>query len=195
MRIIAGRAKGRNIDAVASATRPTSDRAREALFSTLASEFGDFEGLHVLDLYAGTGAIALEALSRGASVVHAVEKDEPAAQAIERNYENIKSAQCPGMFHLYTMGVNRFLQDKAQLQYHFVYVDPPYDLDDLDVIETLIQLVSGDFLHPQALIAVERNSRVREISWPHGLEQVREKNYGQATIFYGSPTPEDAENG
>jgi 16S rRNA (guanine966-N2)-methyltransferase len=195
MRIIAGRAKGRNIDAVASATRPTSDRAREALFSTLASEFGDFEGLHVLDLYAGTGAIALEALSRGASVVHAVEKDEPAAQAIEKNYENIKSAQCPGMFHLYTMGVNRFLQDKAQLLYHFVYVDPPYDLDDLDVIETLIQLVSGGFLHPQALIAVERNSRVREISWPDGLEQVREKNYGQATIFYGSPTPEDAENG
>ena len=195
MRIIAGRAKGRNIDAVASATRPTSDRAREALFSTLASEFGDFDGLHVLDLYAGTGAIALEALSRGASVVHAVEKDEPAAQAIEKNYENIKSAQCPGLFHLYTMGVNRFLQDKAQLQYHFVYVDPPYDLDDLDVIETLIQLVSGGFLHPQALIAVERNSRVREISWPDGLEQVREKNYGQATIFYGSPTPVDAQNG
>ena len=195
MRIIAGRAKGRNVDAVASATRPTSDRAREALFSTLASEFGDFDGLHVLDLYAGTGAIALEALSRGAAVVHAVEKDEPAAQAIEKNYENIKSAQCPGMFHLYTMGVNRFLQDKAQLQYHFVYVDPPYDLDDLDVIETLIQLVSGGFLHPQALIAVERNSRVREISWPDGLEQVREKNYGQATIFYGSPTPVDAQNG
>ena len=144
MRIIAGRAKGRNIDAVASATRPTSDRAREALFSTLASEFGDFDGLHVLDLYAGTGAIALEALSRGASVVHAVEKDEPAAQAM---------------------------------------------------IETLIQLVSGGFLHPQALIAVERNSRVREISWPDGLEQVREKNYGQATIFYGSPTPVDAQNG
>jgi len=102
MRIIAGRAKGRNIDAVASATRPTSDRAREALFSTLASEFGDFDGLYVLDLYAGTGAIALEALSRGASVVHAVEKDEPASQAIDKNYENIKSAQCPGIFHLYT---------------------------------------------------------------------------------------------
>lgn len=195
MRIIAGRAKGRNIDAVASATRPTSDRAREALFSTLASEFGDFDGLHVLDLYAGTGAIALEALSRGASVVHAVEKDEPAAHAIAKNYENIKSAQCPGIFHLYTIGVHRFLQDKAQLQYHFVYIDPPYDLADLDVVETLIQLVTGGFLHPQALIAVERNSRVREISWPDGLEQVREKNYGQATIFYGSPTPIDAQNG
>jgi len=145
MRIIAGRAKGRNIDAVASATRPTSDRAREALFSTLASEFGDFDGLHVLDLYAGTGAIALEALSRGASIVHAVEKDESAARAIEKNYENIKSAQCSGTFHLYTMGVHRFLQDRAQIQYHFIYVDPPYDLDDLDVVETLIALASGGF--------------------------------------------------
>ena len=147
MRIIAGRAKGRSIDAVASATRPTSDRAREALFSTLASEFGDFDGLHVLDLYAGTGAIALEALSRGASLVHAVEKDESAAKAIESNFENLKSAQCPGIFHLYTMGVHRFLQDKAQ------------------------------------------------VKWPDGLEQIREKNYGQASIFYGSPTLNNAQNG
>jgi 16S rRNA (guanine966-N2)-methyltransferase len=192
MRIIAGRAKGRSIDAVASATRPTSDRAREALFSTLTSEFGDFDGLHFLDLYAGTGAIALEALSRGASLVHAVEKDESAAKAIESNFENLKSAQCPGTFHLYTMGVHRFLQDTAQAQYHFVYIDPPYDVDDIDVTETLIQLVSGGFLHPQALIAVERNSRVRELMWPDGLEHIREKNYGQATIFYGSPTPTDA---
>lgn len=192
MRIIAGRAKGRSIDAVASATRPTSDRAREALFSTLTSEFGDFDGLHVLDLYAGTGAIALEALSRGASLVHAVEKDESAAKAIESNFENLKSAQCPGTFHLYTMGVHRFLQDTAQVQYHFLYIDPPYDVDDIDVTETLIQLVSGGFLHPQALIAVERNSRVRELMWPDGLEHIREKNYGQATIFYGSPTPTDA---
>ena len=195
MRIIAGRAKGRSIDSVASATRPTSDRAREALFSTLTSEFGEFDGLHVLDLYAGTGAIALEALSRGASLVHAVEKDESAAKAIESNYEYLKPPQCSGIFHLYTIGVHRFLQDKAQVQYHFIYIDPPYDVDDIDVTETLIQLVSGGFLHPQALIAVERNSRVRELLWPDGLERVREKNYGQATIFYGSPTLNDGQNG
>jgi 16S rRNA (guanine966-N2)-methyltransferase len=195
MRIIAGIAKGRSIDSVASATRPTSDRAREALFSTLTSEFGEFDGLNVLDLYAGTGAIALEALSRGASIVHAVEKDEAAARAIASNYEKVKAAQCPGAFHLYTMGVHRFLQDKAEVQYHFIYIDPPYDVEDLDVIETLIQLNTGGFLHPQALIAVERNSRVKEISWPDGLEQVREKSYGQATIFYGSPTLKDAQNG
>lgn len=188
MRIIAGLAKGRALDAVASSTRPTSDRAREALFSTLTSEFGTFEDLNVLDLYAGTGAIALEALSRGAALVDAVENNESAAKAITSNHEKLKSAQCPGIFHLYTMSVHRFLQEKAQTQYHFIYIDPPYDVEDIDVIETLIQLKDGGYLHPQALIAVERNSRVREISWPDGYEHLREKNYGQATIFYGIPT-------
>jgi 16S rRNA (guanine966-N2)-methyltransferase len=195
MRIIAGVAKGRPISAVASATRPTSDRAREALFSTLTSEFGDFEGLKVLDLYAGTGAIALEALSRGASIVHAVEKDEAAAKAISSNYDSIKSAQFSGTFHLYTMGVHRFLGDKAQYQYHFIYIDPPYDVDDIDVVETLVQLKENGFLHPDALIAIERNSRTKEISWPFGYEEIRVKNYGQATIFYGIPLSATPENG
>jgi 16S rRNA (guanine966-N2)-methyltransferase len=195
MRIIAGLAKGRSIDAVASSTRPTSDRAREALFSTLTSEFGEFDGLHVLDLYAGTGAIALEALSRGAALVHAVEKDDSAAKAITSNWENLKSASCPGIFHLYSMNVHRFLEDKAAKPYHFIYIDPPYDVEDVDVIETLIQLRDGGFIDQQALIAIERNSRVKEISWPEGLEEIRQKKYGQATIFYGVPTRVDGENG
>ncbi len=195
MRIIAGAAKGRPISAVAGATRPTSDRAREALFSTLASEFGEFEGLNVLDLYAGTGAIALEALSRGASIVHAVEKDESASKAISANYDSIKSSQFDGTFHLYTMGVHRFVGDKAQHQYHFIYIDPPYDLDDIDIVETLVQLRENGFIHPDALIAVERNSRTREISWPYGYEQIRVKDYGQARIFYGIPLDTTVENG
>ena len=195
MRIIAGAAKGRPISAVASATRPTSDRAREALFSTLASEFGDFDGLRVLDLYAGTGAIALEALSRGAAIVHAVEKDEAASKAIADNFDSIKSAQFAGTFHLYSMGAHRFLGDKAQYKYHFIYIDPPYDVDDIDIVETLVQLRENGFLHPDALIAVERNSRTREISWPYGYEEIRVKDYGQARIFYGIPLIDAAENG
>ncbi|CAB4884479.1 unannotated protein [freshwater metagenome] len=195
MRIIAGVAKGRPISAVASATRPTSDRAREALFSTLMSEFGNFDGLRVLDLYAGTGAIALEALSRGAAIVHAVEKDEAAAKAILANFESIKSAQFAGTFHLYTMGTHKFLGDRAQHQYHFIYIDPPYDVDDIDVVESLVQLKENGFLHPDAVIAVERNSRTKEISWPYGYEEIRVKNYGQATIFYGIPTEDTPENG
>lgn len=190
MRIIAGLAKGRTISSVADSTRPTSDRAREALFSSLTSEFGDFAGLNVLDLYAGTGAIGLEALSRGSSIVHCVESNEKAAQAIASNYEGIKSAQCPGTFHLYSMSVDRFLDGPPPVQYHFIYIDPPYEFSDIEVIENLIALVDGKFIHPDGLIAVERNSRVRELSWPYGLEQLREKNYGQATIFYGVPTPE-----
>jgi 16S rRNA (guanine966-N2)-methyltransferase len=188
MRIIAGLAKGRPIDAVASVTRPTSDRAREALFSTLASEFGDFAGLRILDLYAGTGAIALEALSRGADLVHAVEKDEKAARAINENFDAIKSAQFPGTFHLYSMSAHRFLQDKAAHPYHFIYIDPPYEVADIDVIEILILLRDGGFIGKQGIVGIERNSRVKEISWPEGFTQLREKNYGQATIFYGIPT-------
>lgn len=195
MRIIAGLAKGRSIDAVGSSTRPTSDRAREALFSTLTSEFGNLDGLRVLDLYSGTGAIALESLSRGAALVHAVEKDNAAARAIASNYESIKSAQCPGAFHLYEMNVHRFLQDKPVQSYHFIYIDPPYEFSDIDVIETLILIRDGGFIDSQGLIAVERNSRVKELSWPEGFTPLREKNYGQATIFYGAPTLADAENG
>jgi len=195
MRIIAGIAKGRNIASVASSTRPTSDRAREALFSTLTSEFGGLEDLNVLDLYAGTGAIALESLSRGAAIVHAVEKDEQAQKCIATNYESIKSAQCPGTFHLYGMSVHRFLQDPSAVKYHFIYIDPPYEVEDIDVIENLIQLKEGGFLDPQVLIAVERNSRVKEISWPDGYIAVREKNYGQATIFYVALAEIEPENG
>ena len=195
MRIIAGVAKGRPLNAVASATRPTSDRAREALFSTLMSEFGDFDGLHVLDLYAGTGAIALEALSRGAAIVHAVEKDEAASKAIMANFDSIKSSGFAGLFHLYTMGAHKFVGDKAQYQYHFIYIDPPYDVDDIDVIETLLHLRENGFLHPSAVIAVERNSRVKELSWPYGYEEFRVKNYGQATIFYATPSEIEPANG
>lgn len=187
MRIIAGVAKGRPIDAVASSTRPTSDRAREALFSTLASEFGDFDGLRVLDLYAGTGAIGLEALSRGAEVVHCVESNDHAIAAINKNFDAIKSSKFPGTFHLYAMSAHRFLQDPAPLKYHFIYIDPPYDVSDVDVTETLIQLRDGGYLDESALIAVERNSRVKEMLWPEGYEPLRSKNYGQAVIFYGVP--------
>lgn len=186
MRIIAGVAKGRPLGEVAHSTRPTSDRAREAYFSTLTSEFGEFEGLRVLDLYAGTGAIALEALSRGAAIVHAVEKDEQACKAITANYDSIKSSQCPGIFHLYSMNVHRFASEKAQYQYHIIYIDPPYEVDDADISETLIQLRENGFIHADALIAVERNSRVKELLWPEGYEELRSKNYGQAVIFYAN---------
>ena len=101
MRIIAGVAKGRNLASVAGAVRPTSDRAREALFSSLTSEFGEFENLNFLDLFAGSAAVGLEALSRGASIVHAVEKDESATKTIKTNQELIEKAKPEGKFKLF----------------------------------------------------------------------------------------------
>ena len=189
MRIIAGSAKGRNIASVASSTRPTSDRAREALFSTLASEFGEFEGLNVLDLYAGTGAIALESLSRGAALVHAVEKDEQAQKSIASNYEAIKSAQCPGTFHLYGMSVHRFLQDPPIAPYHFIYIDPPYDFSNQAVEDVLSALHDYEFLNSDAFIAVERTTRGAQFIWPDAFVPARERKYGQATIYYANYQP------
>jgi 16S rRNA (guanine966-N2)-methyltransferase len=186
MRIIAGVAKGRTLSSVATATRPTSDRAREALFSTLTSEFGDFLGLHVLDLFAGTGAIGLEALSRGASIVHAVEKDENACKSISANSSSVEKAQTPGKFHLFSMSAQKFVENQPEIKYHFIYIDPPYDYPDEELTTLLAKLVENGFLAQECFIAVERATKTNSVQWPHGYEPVREKTYGQATIYYAN---------
>ena len=191
LRIIAGVAKGRTLGTVAGATRPTSDRAREGLFSSLLSEFGDFLGLHVLDLFGGSGAIALEALSRGATLVHIVEKDAEAQKTIENNYELVNKNKPAGKFHLYAMSAQRFVTDPSKEKYHIVYIDPPYDFSDVEVEEILSKLHAGSFLKDDAVIAVERTAKRSNFSWPEGFSAVRERNYGQATIFYGNYTPEN----
>ena len=185
MRIIAGVAKGRTLSTVAGATRPTSDRAREGLFSSLLSEFGDFTALHVLDLFAGSGAIGLEALSRGAGLVHAVEKNDGACKTVTKNAELVQRAKTLGEFHLYSMSAQKFLEIPAPSKYDFVYLDPPYDFSDVELYKALVQLRSGDFLKEDAVIAVERASKSGAMKWPSGYEPLRERNYGQAVIYYG----------
>lgn len=185
MRIIAGLAKGRTLSTVAGATRPTSDRAREGLFSSLLSEFGDFTALNVLDLFAGSGAIGLEALSRGASLVHAVEKNEAACRTITKNAELVAKSKVPGQFHLYSMSAQRFLEVPAPAKYDIVYIDPPYDFSDVELYKCLVQLRSGGFVKDDAVIAVERASKSGSMKWPTGFEAIRERNYGQAVIYYG----------
>ena len=185
MRIIAGVAKGRTLGSVAGATRPTSDRAREGLFSSLTSEFGSFLGLHVLDLFAGSGAIGLEALSRGASIVHVIERDPDAQKTIENNFELVKKNQPVGEFQLYAMPAQRYVTDSAKESYHIVYIDPPFDFTDTEVAEILLRLRVGGFLKDDALIAVERTAKGSKFSWPEGFSPARERNYGAVSIFYG----------
>ena len=189
MRIIAGVGKGRILGAVAGATRPTSDRAREGLFSSLVSEFGTFEGLHILDLFGGSGAIGLEALSRGAASVHIVENDDGAQRTIENNFEIIKRSEPKGKFHLYGMSAERFLRDAPKDRYHLVYIDPPYDFSNQDVEDILSALHDYEFLNEDAFIAVERTTRGAPFIWPDAFIPARERKYGQATIYYASYLP------
>jgi 16S rRNA (guanine966-N2)-methyltransferase len=185
MRIIAGLAKGRTLSTVAGATRPTSDRAREGLFSSLLSEFGDFTALNILDLFAGSGAIGLEALSRGAGLVHAVEKNDGACKTIGKNAERVVKAKTPGEFQLYAMSVEKFLEIPAPSKYDIIYIDPPYDFSDIELYKCLVQLRAGGFIKDGAVVAVERASKSASMKWPSGFESIRERSYGQAVIYYG----------
>ncbi|CAB4756423.1 MAG: 16S rRNA (guanine(966)-N(2))-methyltransferase RsmD [Actinobacteria bacterium] len=186
MRIIAGVAKGRSLSSVAGATRPTSDRAREAIFSTLTSEFGDFLGLQILDLFAGSGAMGLEALSRGASLVHCVEKDDAAVKTISTNAVLVQKALPVGVFHLFHMSVQKFVEGTPQHQYHFIYIDPPYDFADSELTTILEKLHVNNFLKADAVIAIERASKTSQPVWPQGYEPSRTKVYGQASIYYAN---------
>ena len=184
MRIIAGTAKGRNLSSVAGATRPTSDRAREALFSTLLSEFGEFENLKFLDLFAGSAAVGLEALSRGATLVHVVEKDEEAVKTIRANQEIVEKAKPEGKFHLYAMSAQKFLTNPMQ-QYDIIFMDPPYDFGDQGVQELLNLILEKEVIRSGGVIVVERATKGSSIKWPEPLRELRTKEYGVATLYYG----------
>jgi 16S rRNA (guanine966-N2)-methyltransferase len=183
MRIIAGVAKGRNLATVAGATRPTSDRAREALFSTLLSEFGEFENLKFLDLFSGSGAVGLEALSRGA-VVHSVEKDDSAAKTVRANQEIVERAKPEGKFHLYAMSAQKFLSNPAN-QYDIIFIDPPYEFSDQAVHELLDSILENKFIRSGGVIVIERATKGSYIKWPAPLKELRTKEYGVATLYYG----------
>lgn len=122
MRIIAGEWRGRPIEAPAGiATRPTADRVRETLFSMLASRLGNFEDLRVADLFAGSGALGLEALSRGAASATFVEKDSAAAAAIRRNAENFRAGE-----RIRVLTGSALALPKSD-PFHLIFADPPYE--------------------------------------------------------------------
>ena len=209
-RVIAGEAGGRRL-AVPDGreTRPTSDRAREGLFATISSMVGPLAGARVLDLYAGSGAVGLEALSRGAEHVLLVEHGTRAARVIRQNIEVIG---LPGAAVIADR-VERVLargpapaggqdgtapaggqdgtapaggQDgPAQGRYDVVFADPPYALADAEVSRILILLAERGWLAPGALVIVERATRSGPVSWPDGFVPDRARRYGEATFWYG----------
>jgi len=180
-RIIAGSARGRRLRTPAgSATRPTSDRVREALFSTLESRLGDLAGLRVLDLYAGTGAVGLEALSRGAGLLTSVESDRRTARLVAQNAEALG-------FHrveVVALPVARALATAPRAPYDLVFADPPYPLGEVELAQALALLVGQGWVGPDSLLVVERSARSPEPTWPDELELERSKDYGETVLWY-----------
>ncbi|MFL1376158.1 MULTISPECIES: 16S rRNA (guanine(966)-N(2))-methyltransferase RsmD [unclassified Nocardiopsis] len=185
-RIIAGTAGGRRISVPdGRTTRPTSDRAREALFASAQSDLGPLSGLRVMDLYAGSGAIGLEALSRGAAHALLVEADRRAAQVVR---DNIDALGLPGA-RLSADRVERVLaQDNAGEPYDLVVADPPYAVTDEEIAAVLADLVSRKWLADGALVVVERSKRTPEPAWPAGLTRDRKRGYGEAVLWYAHYT-------
>ena len=182
-RVIAGEAGGRRL-AVPDGrnTRPTSDRAREGLFATIVSLTGSLTGARVLDLYAGSGAVGLEALSRGAEHVLLVESGARAARVIRANIEAIG---LPGA-EVVTDRTERVLARRPDHgRYDVVFADPPYALADGEVSAMLQALSDHGWLAPGALVIVERATRSGPFGWPVGFEPDRARRYGEATFWYG----------
>ena len=181
-RIIGGAAGGRRlVTPRGMTTRPTSDRVREALFSAVEAWCGSLDGLRFLDLYAGSGAVGLEAWSRGAGVVTFVEQDRRTAALIARNAETLGASRA----NVNASSVAAALRKSPSAPYDIAFLDPPYPLSDAEVTAALAGLVAGDWLVPGGMVIVERSVRGPDLGWPAGLVGERSKKYGETMLWYG----------
>ncbi|MFB7268809.1 16S rRNA (guanine(966)-N(2))-methyltransferase RsmD [Streptomyces sp. NPDC056244] len=182
-RVIAGAAGGRRLAVPpGNGTRPTSDRAREGLFSTWQSLLGTLDSVRIADLYAGSGAVGLEALSRGASHALLVEADSRAARTVR---ENVRVLGLPGA-EVRTGRAEQIVQGPApDSPYDLVFLDPPYAVTDDDLREILLTLRTRGWLSGDAVATVERSTRSGEFGWPEGFTPLRSRRYGEGTLWYG----------
>lgn len=186
MRIIAGLGKGRKLFSPPSITRPTSDRAREGLFSSLISTFGTLDGLHFLDLFAGSGAVGVEALSRGAGLVESVESNSESAQVCEKNFALLLNQPNLGKFKVHETSTFEYINHLANKQFEIIFLDPPYDVSNTEIEKILKKIVSSNLLGKFGVIAIERDAKGAAFTWPDGLQEVKVRSYGQGAIHYGS---------
>jgi len=184
-RIIGGVAGSRKLESPAKATRPTSDRIRESVFSMLDAR-DLLEDAKVLDLYAGTGALALEAISRGAVVAHMVERDGKAAAVCVANSRVVQKVMVEELAEVETKVINKavasYLSAPADTGYTLVFIDPPYEVSNEEVTENLKAL--HPIIKKGAVLVVERSSRTPKFEVPEGFEQGEEKHYGDTAIYW-----------
>ena len=183
-RIVAGQAGGRRIAVPRTGTRPTSERVREALFARL-EHYGMIGDARVLDLCAGSGALGLEAASRGAGEVTLVDSSRGASQTCRRNIRTLGL----GGVSVVTAKAAAFLAGPAGAPVDLVLIDPPYELSEEELTAILTALVRSEdpWLAPRAVVVVERSTRSPEPTWPAGLERFADKRYGETTIWFAEP--------
>jgi 16S rRNA (guanine966-N2)-methyltransferase len=178
-RIVAGDAGGRRLVVPrGDLTRPTSDRVREALFSALDAR-GLMPGAKVLDLYAGSGALGLEAASRGAASVVLVDASR---QAVEAARQNVTALGFPRV-SVVLSSVQRYLASRPASAASLVFADPPYAVGQDDVTQMLESLTGRDWLQPGAVVLVERSGRSLEPRWPAGLVRRAVRRYGDTAVW------------
>ncbi|WP_041795502.1 16S rRNA (guanine(966)-N(2))-methyltransferase RsmD [Modestobacter italicus] len=179
-RIISGTAGGRRLKVPRAGVRPTGDRAREGLFNSLGSLL-DLDGARVLDLYAGSGALGLEALSRGAAEAVFVENGGGVLPVLR---DNIAAVGVRGAVVL-PASVPAVVAGPATAGFDLVFADPPYAAPVAEVLGVLGGLVGNGWLAPDAVVVVERSSREQPWEWPTPLIGVRDRRYGEAVLRYG----------
>jgi 16S rRNA (guanine966-N2)-methyltransferase len=179
-RLISGVAGGRRIKVPSSGVRPTGDRAREGLFNSLGTLI-DLDGAAVLDLYAGSGALGLEALSRGAQTVVFVESSPKVLPVLRAN---LATVGLPGG-RVLAGSVPTVVGGPPPARFDLVLADPPYATSAEEVQDVLRALVGGDWLAPGAVVVVERSSREDAWEWPTPLDGLRNRRYGEAQLRYG----------
>lgn len=178
-RVIAGTAGGRTLRTPpGSGTRPTSERVREALFSALEAR-GVVRGARVLDLYAGSGALGLEAASRGAASVVLVESDRRAADVAARNARDLGL----GGVRVARQSVGSFLSVAPETPCDLALLDPPYGLSE-DALAADLARLAAHWLSEGAVVVVERSTRSPEPGWPEGLvPRGAPRRYGETTLW------------
>lgn len=180
LRIVGGTAGGRRLQAPEGRdTRPTADRTREALFSTLATLAE--AGARFLDLYAGSGAVGLEARSRGAAAVTLLEHNPGALRVLRENVAALALGECTVL----AGKVATVLARGSDAVFEVVFADPPYALPAPDLAEVLGLAVAHGWLAAEAVVVVERAGRDRDWVWPDGFLDVQHRRYGEATLWYG----------
>jgi len=181
-RIISGEAGSLALDVPAGPTRPTSERVREAMFSALAHRM-DFPEARVLDLYAGSGLLGCEAVSRGASSLVAVDSDRRACRALQTNTERVRKAVShPVQIDVRCQSVQQELgRMAADERFDLVFLDPPYDQADAELVAAL-EALSAHVVQG-ALVVVERSRKNPLSDWPSEFRALGEKTYGDTWVL------------